>query len=292
MKLLVTGSEGQIGRHIVADLASAHQLVRMDARELRAPLAEGQAFCQGDLTDPAVCARAVEGVEAIVHLAAVPHARPPDAYQRNTQGTWNLLTAAARAGVQRVAFASSINVYGQGAYKIGQRVHHPPYLPIDADVPPRPEDAYGLSKQANEQAMRGFSDACGMRTYCFRLAGVWWPDQTGGYRPHRIHAHWGPHPSRCIDPWNYVDIRDVAAAFRRFVEMPTPPPFGISYLVADDTTRPEPTMDLLAQYIPEWVPLAGDRLPGHRPWFSNGDAKRDLGWQPAHTWRSGAAVQT
>jgi hypothetical protein len=60
----------------------------------------------------------------------------------------------------------------------------------------------------------------------------------------------------------------------------------MSYLVADDTTRPELTMDLLRQHIPEWVPLAGDRLGGHAAWFSNRRAKEDLGWKPVHTWRN------
>lgn len=284
MKILITGSEGFVGRFMAAELGKRHELVLFDVKE-PATRPAGQSFVHGDLMDASTCARAVEGVEAIVHLAAAVHAWSPQAYERNTQSTWHLLTAAAKAGVKRFAFSSTINVYGQGAYKIGRKLYHPPYLPIDENVPPRAEDGYGLSKIANEQAIRGFSDAYGMKGYCFRLCGVWSAEDTEKYRPGAMHGRWVPHPARAIDPWNYIDIRDVASAFARFLEMDNPPEYGVSYLVADDTTRPEPTMDLLRQYIPEWLPLAGDRLPGHTPWFSNRRAKEDLGWRPMHTWR-------
>jgi nucleoside-diphosphate-sugar epimerase len=286
MKILITGSEGNIARFFKADLVTDHELVFFDLCEAKTPLTTGQTFIQGDLMDPDACRRAVDGVQGIVHLAAVVHGYLPQAYHLNTLGTWNLLTAAAAAGVPRIAFSSTINVYGQGSYKIGKKLYDPPYLPIDENVPVRPEDPYGLSKLANEQAMQGFSNAYGISTYCFRLPAVWTPEVTRTYRPHPIHGQWTPHPARTIDPWNYIDARDVVSAMRRFLEMPTPPDFGIAYLVADDTSRDELTMDLLQQHIPHWVPLAGDRLPGHTAWFSNQRAKKDLGWAPQHLWRN------
>ncbi len=289
MKILITGSEGFIGRQMAADLTNGHELVLFDRRERADHNSPGH-FVLGDLMDIEACKRAVHGVEAIAHLGAIGHARVPECYLRNTVGTWNLLSAAAAAGVKRIAFSSTINVYGQGGYKVGSKPYNPPSLPIDENTPPRPEDPYGLSKLANEHAMRGFSDAYGISAYCFRLAGVWTAKMTTEYRPHPIHGHWVPRPTHIIDPWNYVDIRDVVGAFRRFLEMPNPPEFGVSYLVADETTRDEPTMDLLARYIPQWVPLAGDRLPGHTPWFSNRRVKQDLAWAPKHSWRNGKQV--
>jgi nucleoside-diphosphate-sugar epimerase len=280
MRILITGSEGRIGQHMRQRLEAEHELTLLDMRESKG---SRHRFVHGDLVDSDTCKRAVEGVEAIVHLAAALHPGVPHAYVRNTTGTWNLMSAAAEAGVKRVAFASTINVYGQGIYKISQRVYKPAYLPIDENIPPRPEDSYALSKVACEQMMQGFSDGYGMAAYCFRLSGVWNPEWTDKYVPHP-HA-WALSPTRFIDPWTYVDMRDLVDAFRRFVEMPNPPAFGVSYLVADDTTRPEPTMELFQKYLPEWIPLVGDRLPGHRVWFSNERVKRDLVWRPEHMWR-------
>lgn len=267
---------------MVEELGKSHELVLLDQRESAEP-APKHPFIQGDLVDLEVCKRAVDGVEAIVHLGAIAHASIAHCYERNTHGTWNLLTAAVAGGVKRVAFSSTINVYGQGHYKIGKKLYNPPYLPIDENSPAPAEDGYGLSKLANEQAMRGFSDAYGISTYCFRLAGVWWPESTDRHNPGPIRH--GPSPRRIIDPWHYIDVRDVFDVFRTYLEMPVPPQSGVSYLVANETTAAETTMDLLERFIPEWVPLAGDRLPGHTPWFSNRRLQQDLGWSPRHSWR-------
>jgi UDP-glucose 4-epimerase len=188
--------------------------------------------------------------------------------------------------VKRIVFASTINVWGQGNYKIGTKVIAPPYLPIDENVPPRPEDGYALSKLANEQVLRGFSDAHGIRAYCLRLPAVWRPEQTERFTPPPLESLPPLTPTRIIDPWNYIDIRDVADAFQSALEIPTLPEFGVSYLLAADTTRPEPTQELLQRFIPEWLPLANDKLPAHAPWFSSATAERDLAWKPVHTWRN------
>jgi len=281
MRILITGSQGRIGGFVTRALEPAHELILLDTQP--APDSPHR-FFQGDLCDPQLVTRALEGVDAVAHLAA--NLSPsPQTYQRNTVGTWNLCAAAAEAGVRRVVFSSSINVYGQGRYKIGRREFPPPYLPIDEDVPPRPEDSYGLSKWANEQALRGFSDAYGIRAYCLRLPAVWVPARTEGYAPPPLEKCPALTPTRVIDPWHYIDVRDVAAAFQMALESPRLPEFGVSYLLADDTTRPEPTAELFTRFLPEWLRLGADRIPGHAPWFSSARARADLGWRPQYTWR-------
>jgi len=270
---------------VVRQLDGRHELVLADL--IDAP-ASAHRFIRGDLEDPEVCRQAVDGVEAVIHLAAKLAPHIPRCYETNTLTTWNVCQAAVKAGIRRIVFASTINTYGQGHYKIGKKVRHPPYLPIDERVPVFPEDGYGLSKVANEELLRGVSDAYGISTYAFRLPWVASPERVAGYVPREIEPKWALSPMRVIDPWNYIDVRDAAAAFRLAVESPSPPAHGVSYLTADDTLRPEPTMELLAKYIPEWVPLAGDRLPGHTPWFSSASAKADFGWKPVHTWRKQA----
>lgn len=281
MRILITGSQGKIGSYLAPALEAEHELVLLDTK----PAAQTRhKYIEGDICDEEVAARATQGVDAIAHLAAILFPTP-ETYQKNTLGTWNLCCAAAEAGVKRIAFASSINVYGQGRYKIGQKIVPPPYLPIDENVPGRPEDSYGLSKQANEQALRGFSDAFGIASYCFRLPGVWTPERTNSYAPAPLEHVWQFTAARMIDPWHYIDVRDIVSAFKKALENPSVPDFAVSYLTAGDTTRPEPTRELFERFLPEMLPLGADKIAGHGPWFSSERAKADLDWRPEHTWR-------
>ena len=281
MRILITGSQGRISQFVIPALEMDHELVLTDIQP--APQT-GHTYIQGDLCDENVAARATEGVEAIIHLAA--NARPtPQTYQINTVTTWNLCSAAAAAGVRRIAFASSINAYGQGSYKVGSKLFAPPYVPIDENVPCRPDDSYGLSKIANEEVLRGFSDAYGISAYCIRLPGVWRPPWIESYAPKPLENVPPMTLRNLIDPWHYIDVRDVASVFKRFVESEHVPQFAVSYLTAEDTTRPEPTVELFERFLPELLPLGADKIEGYGPWFSSERAKNDLGWCPEHTWR-------
>lgn len=284
MRLLITGSQGRIGRFVSAALEAEHDLVLLDIPPAETP----HPYIQGDLCDEEVAARAVDRVEGIVHLAANPHPTS-QTYQRNTLGTWNLCTAAAAAGVRRIAFASSINAYGQGKYKIGPKLFPPPYLPIDENVPCRPDDSYGLSKVANEEVLRGFSDSHGICAYCFRLPGVWRPPWFEQYVPKPLEAVSPLTIGNLIDPWHYIHVEDVASAFKKVMESTTVPEYAVSYLTAEDTTRPEPTVEIFERFLPELLPLGADRIAGHEPWFSSERAKRDLGWRAEHSWRRNSA---
>lgn len=281
MRILITGSQGRIGHFVVPALEADHELVLLDIQ----PEPETKhRYIQGDLCDESVAVRATEGVDAVIHLAANPHPTP-ETYQRNTVGTWNLCTAAAAAAVRRIAFASSINAYGQGRYKIGSKLFPPPYLPIDENVPCFPDDGYGLSKLANEEVLRGFSDAYGIAAYCFRLPGVWRPPWVENYTPKPL-ADIQPLTIRnMIDPWHYIHVEDIAPAFKKFIEKEHVPEFAVSYLTAADTTRPEPTVEIFERFLPELLPLGADKIAGHSPWFSSERARQDLGWRPEHTWR-------
>ena len=244
VRILITGSSGRIGSALARELEGEHELTLVDVRP---PAAEAPTtkhhFLLGDLEDEEVCRSAVEGADAIAHLGANPGAFMPRTYQRNTLSAWNLCNAAREAGVQRIAFASTINVWGQGQFKIGKTERIPPRLPIDETMHCYPEGSYGLSKLANEQVLRGFADGHGIKSFCFRLAGVWSQRWIDKYQPEPL-SQLPLDASHIIDPWHYIDMRDVVSAFRLALEAPDAPLFGVSYLVADDTTRPELTVDL------------------------------------------------
>src|SRR4051812_46215954 len=102
-------------------------------------------FINGDIRDPETVARAVEGVDYVLHqaaLASVPRsvANPLASHQSNATGTLNVLIAARDAGVKRVVYASSSSVYGNS-----------PTLPKREDWPVAPLSPYAVSRLAGEQ---------------------------------------------------------------------------------------------------------------------------------------------
>jgi nucleoside-diphosphate-sugar epimerase len=110
---LVTGASGFIGRHLVAELGGRERVRALVLPDEQVDLA-GAEIARGDVTRPDSLETALRGVRTVYHLAAVVGDWGPDAlFQRiNVEGTRNLLTAAARAGVERVVVVSSLVVYG------------------------------------------------------------------------------------------------------------------------------------------------------------------------------------
>lgn len=155
MRMLVTGATGFIGGHLACYLATqghrVRALVRRDSPARRPELVEGLAevgveLVGGDVTDfEAVCA-AMDGMEAVFHLAAVRDVwgiSEPVYHRVNVEGTRHLLEAAARAGVHRVVYCSSVGV-----------ARYPGNLKADETLPfcePTSQVFYHRSKAQAEQ---------------------------------------------------------------------------------------------------------------------------------------------
>lgn len=173
--LLVTGGAGFIGSHVVRGaLARGHRVRVLDdlstGDKERVP--DEAELLVGDVADPDDAAHAVEGVTAVVHLAAVravPRsvARPLDADRANTHGTLAILEAARQAGVDRVVTASSSSVYGAAAT-----------LPTPETATPQPASPYAVSKLAGEHYARVYAELHGLSTLSLRFFNVYGPGQS------------------------------------------------------------------------------------------------------------------
>jgi UDP-glucose 4-epimerase len=175
---LVTGGAGFIGSHVATRLAETGRPVRVVdnlSTGSRANLAhlDGQVeFIEGDLADGRVCARAVAGVEVVIHVAALPSvprslADPWGTHDANVNSTVQLLQAAHAAGVRRVVFSSSSSVYGDT-----------PTLPKVEDVEPRPRSPYAASKLAAEQYVLAYARAGLVEGVALRYFNVFGPRQS------------------------------------------------------------------------------------------------------------------
>lgn len=175
---LVTGGAGFIGSHVADRLVRDGHRVRVidnlstgHERNL-AHLAGRVEFLKADLTDQDACRRAVEGVELVFHLAALPSVPrsledPWGSYQHNVTATMQLLLAARDAGVRRIVYSSSSSVYGDT-----------PVLPKAEPVEPLPRSPYAAAKLAGEQFVLAFARAGIIEGVALRYFNVFGPRQS------------------------------------------------------------------------------------------------------------------
>jgi len=157
MKILITGSEGFIGRNLSAYLEERGYEV------LRADIAES-AEIRVDVSSLDDCLRKLMSLEfdAVIHLAAIANVPrcledPYRCFKVNSMGTLNMLEIASRKSVERFIYSSSANVYGV-----------PSELPVKESTPLNPRTPYDYSKVVSEMLVRSYSDARGLRYVIFR----------------------------------------------------------------------------------------------------------------------------
>jgi nucleoside-diphosphate-sugar epimerase len=168
MRVLVTGAEGFVGRHLVGHLArNGHAVMAMDV-VAAAQHVPGVAYATGDVREPAAWRDLLPGLDAVVHLASA-HLQVglPDSFywSVNVESLRPLLTAARDAGVKHFVHTSSVGVHGSL-----ERV------PGDEDAPIRPENLYERTKAAGEEKVREFiAHAGGMGVTIVRPAWIYGP---------------------------------------------------------------------------------------------------------------------
>jgi len=169
--VLVTGAGGRVARQLLPGLGD----VELRLLDRDAPPQPGDAtVLTGELTDRDLLARAVSGVDAVVHLAGDPRPDAPwdDLVGSNVDGFVALLGAAREHGVRRVVYASS--VHAMGRYESDGRV------PIDPSWAPAPCCPYGATKAFDEAIAGVYAHRGGVSTIGLRLgATVPEPTQAG-----------------------------------------------------------------------------------------------------------------
>jgi len=271
MRVLVTGHRGRVGVPVAGYLRQrGHEVAGFDR-------ADG-----ADVLDLASVKRAAEGCAAVVHLAALAHdtaGRPEQIMAVNVLGTWHVLLAAEAAGVTRVIWFSSAQVFGIAE---GERL--PDYFPVDDDHPRRAKRPYGLSKRLGEEMCEGFTERTGIATVCLRPVAVWDEAQYA-----RVEDRWRARPRSEWEPfWEYgafVDVRDVAAAVDLALTVPVHGHHRV-LLCAADIAATGPSLELAARLAPQ-VPVTDPARYRAEPRAALVDcraAAAALGWRPAYRW--------
>jgi len=203
--VLLTGAGGRVGEAILDGLATEYEWRLFDRDP---PTAEypGE-FIVADITDETAVREAVDGIDAVIHLAGDPRPEAPwdSVLQNNIDGTRMVYEAAVDAGVEKLAFASSNHAVG--GYETSERtpeMYRPDddYL-LDGTELPRPGNLYGVSKAAGESLGRYYHDEYDISVVNVRIGNL-----TKGHPPidyERGQAMWLSH-------------RDCAHLFERCIQ--------------------------------------------------------------------------
>jgi nucleoside-diphosphate-sugar epimerase len=173
---LVTGGAGFIGSHLTEELARRGERVRVvdsliTGKRQNLAHISGIEFIEGDLADLDVARRAVDGMDFVLHQAAIPSVPrsvqdPITSNRANIDASLNVLVAARDANVKRLVYAGSSSAYGDA-----------PTLPKIETMPTAPLSPYALQKLVAEQYGQMFTKLYGLETVTIRYFNVFGPRQ-------------------------------------------------------------------------------------------------------------------
>lgn len=307
--LLVTGANGFVGTALCAALDSrgyrVRRAVRGAASDAGSSSVPGETVALGEIRGDTDWSAALRGIDCIVHLAARTHvvreaARDPlSEYRRvNVEGTRRLAESAAAAGVRRLVFVSSVKVNGEATAR-----------PFTEDEPPRPEDAYGISKWEAEQALTEVAARSKLEVVILRPPLVYGPGVKGNLLAlmHAI-ARGLPLPLASLDNRrSLIYVGNLAGAIE--LSITENEAAGRTYLVSDaeDVSTPQLIRALAAALgtkarlwrCPPPLLKAAGRLLGRADAVArltgslqvdSSKIRRELGWRPRFSLAEGLAT--
>jgi nucleoside-diphosphate-sugar epimerase len=287
--VIVTGGSGKAGRAAIRELLKhGYQVMNVDTA---APAEQLCHFMKTDLND---LGQAVDAVRlaagtidrrrasigepsAVIHLAGIPApGLAPDAtiFQNNMMTTYNVFSAAIRAGIKRVVWASSETIYGLPFTRTP-----PVFAPVTEDHPLAPESGYALAKTLCEKMASEVNRwNPGTRFVGLRISNIF---EEKDYE--QIPSFWADPAQRKWNLWSWVDSRDVAQACRLGLEADVAGA-DVFTIAAADTLMKTPSRELMASVFPG-VPV-DPGLGQFETLLSIEKARRVLGYAPRYTWRS------
>ncbi len=245
-RVLVTGADGTIGSVTCERLTglgarvTALSLPRDDA-----PQVQAERVLHGDTRDDEAVDAALDDVELVVHLAAIPSPELADwttVFSTNVVSTFTVLAHAGERGIRRAVIASSINAYGGPFNSHDVR---PAYYPLDEQLPADLDDPYSLSKFTDERTAEMAARHWGIDIVALRFP------MTAEREVLVDHAERASrHPADGVNEgWSYLDSRDAARAIELSLLSESRGAHPV-FVAADDTTVPVPTDDLLDRHAP------------------------------------------
>ncbi len=297
MRILVTGGAGFIGSHIVDQcVAVGHEVAVVDnlwgeGGGKEANLNPKARFYRADITDDLNLSRIFDEFhpeivshQAAQHSVSVSTKQPKLDARVNVLGLLNVLTNCTRVGTRKIVFASSGATYGT-----------PARLPIDEDIPLRPESPYGITKMVAEHYLRYWQEANGLTYTALRYGNVYGPrqDPNGEAGVIAIFAkRFLAHEPVRID-WDggqskdYVFVEDVARANVLAFKQGNNEVFCIATGKATSVNEIYETLAQLTNYKPEIV--RAPKRPGdiYMAYFNCSKAEHVLGWKPQVTFEEG-----
>jgi nucleoside-diphosphate-sugar epimerase len=287
--VVVTGGSGKAGRATIRELlAHGYQVMNVDTVAPAEPLCHFMKTNLNDLGQAVDAVRLLAGTidrrrasmgepSAIIHLAGIPApGLAPDAtiFQNNMMTTYNVFSAAIRAGIKRVVWASSETVYGLPFTRT------PPIsAPVTEDHPLAPETGYALAKTLCEKMASEVNRwNPGTQFVGLRISNIL---EAKDYE--LIPSFWADPALRRWNLWSWVDSRDVAQACRLALEAEVA---GADHftIAAADTVMKTPSRELMAAAFPG-VPV-DPGLGRFDTLLSIEKARRVLGYAPKHSWRT------
>ena len=277
MRVAVTGGSGLAGFAAVERLLDAgHAVISIDRVPPPQAITEYRLV---DCQDLGQVYGACRGVDAILHLAAIPrpiHHSPDEVFRTNIMATFNIFEAAAVLEIPRVVYVSSMSVTG---LPFSYRPVQLAYLPIDEAHPHAPQDAYALSKALGEDIAAAFVRrmAGALSVVSLRFPWIHTPESfESTLRPLQDDPAGG-----ATNLWGYIDTRDVARACQLALEADIRGHEAF-YASARNSFMKTDSVTLAQAYYPE-VKLKST-LAGNASLFDCSKAAAALGFQPLYAW--------
>ncbi len=277
MHVAVTGGSGRIGQYILSELlAYGYDVTNVDA----VPGAADTRFQRVDTTDLGEVVAALKGVDALIHMAAIP--APTDdpehvVFRVNMLSNWAVLEAAEIHEIPKAVMASSINALGASFSKTAVP---PRYFPVDEAHPTRAEDAYAQSKWLGEEMAEAFCRRREMQIASLRFHLLMSSDEQRAEQQLSISDPTDDRV-RYKSFWGWTDRSDAARACRLALEADWRGHEAF-FINADETVLAIPTREAIERGYPG-VPMRRP-LDGFESAIDNSKAKRMLGWTHDTRW--------